>query len=245
MKMTKNMRGIKLLNIAIVDDETESLDILKEYLDRFQTEENTKFEIKTFSNAVDFVSSYKCDFDIVFMDIEMPGYDGLSAAKEIREKDNHIGIIFVTNMGQLAIRGYEVNAIDFIVKPIGYYNFSLKLKKAFSHIIPQGNDDMILDLSNGKTRVRISDIEYIEVDKHYLIFHINGYEYRVRGTIREIEDRLSDYGFLRCNNCFLVNYRFVTGYLDNTVYVNGCELPISRPRRKDFLTELTRYFGGG
>lgn len=83
-------------------------------------------QIHPYYASVDFLEEYDSTYDIVFLDIEMPGSDGLTTAREIRGKDDAVAIIFITNMAQYAIHGYEVNAIDFMVKPVGYFNFAQK-----------------------------------------------------------------------------------------------------------------------
>lgn len=234
-----------MYNIAVVDDDVEFSTLLNEYLERFQKEEKVKFFVKTFNNAVDLLTGYKPNYNVILMDIEMPLFNGLEAAREIRMVDEAVSIIFVTNMGQFAINGYEVNAIDFIVKPIQYYNFALKLKKAIAIQARRETEDVVLNTAEGMVRLAIKDIEYIENDKHYLIYHVKGKTYKERGTMREAEQKLHKYGFLRCNNCLLVNYRFVTVYNDSTVFIGEEGLPISRPRKRAFINELICCLGGG
>lgn len=101
-----------MLKVGVVDDDREENARLKGYLQRFQEEEKEEFLIKTYDSGVDFLEEYKSNYDVIFLDIEMPGVDGMEVAHEIRNLDRSVGIIFVTNMAQYAIRGYEVNAID-------------------------------------------------------------------------------------------------------------------------------------
>ena len=120
----------KMLKIGLVDDDICYLEQMKTYLKQFCEEENVACQIEEFHNGLNFVEDYSGDLDVVFLDIEMPHLNGMEAAKRVREKDPSLGIIFVTNMAQYAIRGYEVNAIDFIVKPVKYFVFADTLKSA-------------------------------------------------------------------------------------------------------------------
>ena len=119
-----------MIRVALLDDNQEDRKILMEYLRRFRIEENIQIEIASYDSGLEFLESYGGGYDVIFLDIEMPGLDGLEVSKEIRQMDEMAGIIFITNMAQYAICGYEVNAIDFMLKPVKYPNFSEKFKKA-------------------------------------------------------------------------------------------------------------------
>ena len=110
------------MKIAIVDDTLEDRQLLTDYLKRYQQENNLQLIVHTFSSGLDLLGENREGYDILFLDIEMPGCDGLEVTQEIRQRDSAVSIIFVTSMAQYAIDGYQVNAFDFIVKPIGYYN---------------------------------------------------------------------------------------------------------------------------
>lgn len=107
-----------MYNIAIVEDSKEATDVLKSYFDRFSEEMGARFNVVCFDNALDFLENYSSAFNLVLMDINMPHMDGMEASHRLREIDNNVTLIFVTNMAQYAIRGYEVGATDFIVKPV-------------------------------------------------------------------------------------------------------------------------------
>ena len=119
-----------MYRVAVVDNEKEQTDLFVRFIADFCKETGEQIETVAFSSGVDFISDYQGDFDIVFMDIEMPELDGMETCKRLREADSAITIIFITNMAQFAIKGYEVNALDFVVKPVDYYCFSDKLKKS-------------------------------------------------------------------------------------------------------------------
>lgn len=235
-----------MIKVAIVDDNGEDQNTLQDCLQRFSIESERSFEVKVYNNAVDFLEGYDASADIIFMDIEMPQIDGMRAAKKIRELDKEVVIIFVTNFVQYAMNGYEVNAFDFILKPIRYTNFIMMLKRVVNVLEHKRKDYSVnLFLKNGMARVYVSDIVYIEVINHEVIFHmVQREEIKLRGTLTSWAEKLSDKHFVLCNSCYLINLKYVQNINKDEVSVGGYTLKISQSKRKDFLVEVAKYFGG-
>lgn len=162
----------------------------------------------------------------------------------MREIDNNITLIFVTNMAQYAIRGYEVGATDFIVKPVHYYDFRLKLERAVSHIDMQTQQKISIKIDDSIKCVRAGDIMYVEVIKHKLVFHTVNETLETYGTLKQVEAVLSGANFVRCNQCYLVNLGYVNGAKGFTVTVDNDELTISRSNKKAFFQKLNKFLGG-
>ena len=174
----------------------------------------------------------------------MPQLNGMEAAKQLRQLDRSVSIVFLTKLAQFAINGYEVNALDYILKPVNKYSFSLKMKKVLSYIKKNNTKEITIMSKNDIYHFHTTDIFYIEILSHQLVYHTQKGIFSIRGTMTEAETKLSPYNFKRCNNCYLVNLQHVTGIQGNKVLINDSFLQISRSRKKDFITAVTNYLGG-
>lgn len=232
------------MKIAIVDDEWSMTRQIEAFLERFQAENPVAVTVRVFHDAASFLAEYDENYDLVLLDVEMPGMNGIEAAKAIRGRDGRVSIMFITNMAQYAIHGYEVEAVDYVLKPLGYQDFAMKMKKALRYIERDASRQLVLDTTDGKRAVKVSDIVYVEVIRHYLNFHTDAGVYEVRGVMREWEDRLCRYHFARCSQSYLVNLARVRSVQGNKCLAGGAELPLSRNRKNEFIQAFTRYVGG-
>ena len=232
-----------MLNIAIVEDERAAADVLSEYINRYCAEKHAAANVVVFSDAMSLLSGYKPVYDIIFMDIMLPGMNGMDAAKKLRKADGSAIIVFVTNMANFAVRGYEVNALDFIIKPLIYDSFAMKMNKAVSAALGRRRRTICIQTDGVTKIVDITRIRYVEVSRHYLVYHTELGNYRARGTLGEAEKQLGNESFARCNVCYLVNMRFVSEIDGENLTVGGDILKISRARKKQFMNALANYLG--
>ena len=188
-----------MLHIAIVEDEENYSRELEEYIHRYGVETSRQFKVTHFQDGEDIVESYSGGFDLLLMDIQMEFMDGMTAAEKIRERDQEVQIIFITNRNDYAIRGYEVDALDYVLKPVSYYIFAKKLDKAFSRIANKKSETITISTKNGVRRIKTEELYYIESDAHNLIYHTVKGDYTTRERIKDAEKILENKGFFRSN----------------------------------------------
>lgn len=233
-----------MIQIAIVEDDVQERVRLRTYLTRFAEQENLQFSISEYPSGLAFLEGYHPKFDMILMDIEMPGMDGMETARALRKIDSEVIIIFITNLAQYAVSGYEVDALDFIVKPVNPQNFAMKMKRAISRTTKKLDDFIQIRKDRETAYLLVSAIKYLEVSGHYVIYHTTGGDLAEYTTMKEAMRKIDKPFFVRCNQSYLVNLRYVTSVKKDTVIVDGDELAISRPQKRSFLMALTEFLGG-
>lgn len=234
----------------IVEDDPAAADVLRSYLERFGAERDTSFSAAVLPSALEFLelADHEIPADVVFLDIGLPGISGMEAAAVLRQKDELTPIIFVTDLAQYAVRGYQVGALDFMVKPVEYGDFSLRMGRALRVMERNERRSVSVPTADGLRVLPARDVVFVEVYRHDLFWHVAGEKdaLRMRGTLTRVAEELGQESFCRISASHLVNM----GHLklvrsDTLVMSDGSELPISRRRRREVLETVTRYLGGG
>ncbi|MDR0831755.1 MAG: LytTR family DNA-binding domain-containing protein [Bacillales bacterium] len=233
------------IKIAIVDDTLSEYENLKNYISKYFKNSQDVVTISYFSDGKEIVAKYKGDFDIILMDIDMPIMDGMTAAFKIREIDKEVVIVFITNLSTYAIKGYEVNALSYLLKPLNYFIFSEQMNKIVERLKKNIKQSILVTTSTSTDKVLIKDILYIESDGHYVEIVTSKEKYFTNGPLKKYEQNFSD-TFAKCNNNYLVNLSNVASVKGDLVLLSKCDykLKISRQKKKVFLESLMKHIGG-
>lgn len=231
-------------NIAVVEDIDGEAERLISFINDYGKENAREFNVVRYRSGDELLADYRSVFSVIFMDIQMPGMNGMDAAFEIRKRDKTVSIIFITRMVQYAQKGYEVDAVSFLVKPVNYYDFSMKFKKALDIYLMNEEKGIMITLAGGMRRISTDKLMYVEIINHRLYYHLVDDVIEMTGVLSNVEEELKKYGFLRCNKCYLVNPKFIVAVKNSEVQVGNAFLQISRPRRATFMAELANWFAG-
>lgn len=217
-----------MLRCAVVEDEKENRTTLRSYISRFNREKGVLLLPIFYRDAEEFLSSND-SFDLVLMDIRMPGMSGMDAARILRERDDRVQIVFTTSLASYALQGYEVGALDFVIKPVSYPDFALKLMRAVKRV-PETRTTIRISGRGKISNVCADEIFYLEAAGHEVIYHTFSGNIIRRAALSACEAELPDF-FCRTNNCYVVNLLLAERFDGNNITIGGDTLRVSEPRR--------------
>lgn len=235
-----------MIHIAVAEDDAQFRNTIRKYLERYSHENCVEIEADYYEDGKQLVFCYEQNYDILLLDIEMPKMNGMDAARKIRETDEHVIIIFITNMAQYAINGYEVGALDYVLKPIKYFSFSLKITKAISSVRKVEQAYLVLPYESGIKKVLVEDVIYAEIRDHWLTLFTKTGEYRMLETMKAFQKKMEGRHFVFCGNGCCVNLKYVTAFAkDKVVLCEKYEISVSRSRKNEVKQELLNYYKEG
>lgn len=230
-----------MINICIVEDESDQADLLRNYIQTYGNKTNQQFNITHFSDGIDLVDEYRAQFDIILLDIQMKHLDGMVAAEKIRKVDADVVIIFITSTVRYAVQGYAVDALGYVLKPVPYLQFEQLFDKAISRVMTK-KEKLYIRVSVDERQLKLDcdNIYYIESQRNNVCIHCADEDYVTAGPLKKYEEMLSGHGFSKCHNAYIVNLSYVEGVRKEEVLLtSGIVLPISRARKKEFMMALT------
>lgn len=233
-----------MINIAICDDEPSLIHHLSDQLERYAKESGEEIRITSFSNGRELMRKYDMNFELIFLDIKMDKMNGLEAAREIRKIDAKVSIIFLTSLIQYALEGYKVNATDYIVKPIKYLRLKEELHNWLTKHRQGDNPYFVTANDTGRYKVFIKSLRYIETFNRNILLHTEQENIVSYKSMKEMEVILKDLGFARCHTSFIVNLLYVKRVEKLELkLITGEIIPVSQPKRKDFMVQMADYWG--
>ncbi len=232
-----------MIYTAIVEDNKQDAERLLSFQERYGKEHKLVLQSQWFSDAEKFLETDTERFDIVFMDIELPGINGMEAAEKLRQKNPEIILIFITNLAQYVMKGYQVDALDYVLKPIQYPAFDLKFQKAQKLCkTVKSPKHIIVSANEGIYRMDAADVQYIEIFQHHIQYCTTKGTYNGYGSLKKIEDMLPDGYFCRCNNHTIIGIGHIKGMKNGEILVANRPFEVARTRKKELMDAVHRYY---
>lgn len=230
-----------MLEIVICDDEKNLRRNLCHIIEMNLELRGIAYHITEFDCGEALLSACKISsFNIVFLDIEMKELNGIETAKSLREKNKSAIIIFVTSYPDFVFQGYEVRALNYILKPYQKEKILSVLHLALEELHALAEQYYIIEQQSGAVKLPLHEIKYIKSDRRFLIAVTNTGNYSFYGKLNEVELTLPDY-FIRIHNRYLVSIHYVTALEHTTVIINQESLPISRSRKQELSVAFAKY----
>ena len=231
-----------MIRIAICDDEASVRDTLRRYFD--QLEQAPAMNVRLFSSAEALLQTPD-DFDILLIDVQMDGMDGISAARQLRKRGCQTLILFITNYIQYAIDGYEVQAYHFLKKPVSFDRFSVVMRGALALAQRRTQTSITLSGYDQHITLPLSRILYCETNRGHIIVHTVNDIIHSTQSMTQIEALVHGQNFFRIHTAYLINLSAVEKLLPAQVQLtDGTLLPVSKHRKREFREILAFYWGG-
>lgn len=235
-----------MVKIAFCDDDISVLNELRVLLDRYRVERNCVVDYVTFNSPLNLLAEIErgVRYDILFLDVLMPGENGIDAAAEIRNHDSNVKIIFLTSSSEFAVQSYMVDAYYYQLKPIWEESFVRLMDSVLSQCEKEQTNSLILRCKSGITRIELRQLEYCEVIHRTLMIHLStGKVLESIGSLDELYKQLiSDGRFLRPHRSYLVNLEFVQN-ISYRAIIMSClaEIPIPRGKYNEVKNAFLEY----
>lgn len=239
-----------MIKIAFCDDDMEVLHQMNELLDRYRVERNEDITYAAFQSPFELLTEIEKGIrpDILFLDVVMPGQNGMDVAKEIRQYDTNMKIIFLTSSPEFAMESYSVGAYFYQLKPIWEESFFRLMDAVLAECEKKKKNSLILRSKDGITRIDLQQLEYCEVLGRKLLFHLeNGAVLESAGSLDDLAGQLMQYSnFFRPHRSFLVNMEYIQNISSRSIkMVNDAEIPIPHGKCSEIKNTYMEYAFNG
>mgnify|MGYP004562312307 CR=1 FL=1 len=238
-KIMNQSKEFDKMKIAICDDEINHLNATKLQLE--EAYKSLDMMIYSFQDGRKLIDSMeKTSYDLIILDIEMPHIDGLSVARKIRELGQDTALVFLTSHLEYALKGYEVNALRYLTKPVK----KEQLTEIINHLVEKNSEvkKIMLKSDDEMVMIPVSDILYMEARNQEVRIVTNNGDYFRRYNIRDYEEELKQYFFVRCHRSFLVNLPHIAKIIGKDIVIDNQDMiPLSRTKEKSVKEALITY----
>lgn len=234
-----------MISVGICDDERQVRAQLQGYLERYGEVTGTPLCLWEYTCGEELLAPGRELPDILLLDIQMDGISGMETARRIRERDREMCIIFVTNLVQYAIEGYEVQAFRFLKKPISYEEFEAVVGRAVQQAVRRWGASLPVKNDRGMYSLPVEGICYCETYRGHSLIHSKEGKVECYSSLSTLEGLLLPYAFFRCHTAYLVSMAQVGELGGKELKLrDGTAIPVSKHRRRELTLALTRYWGG-
>lgn len=239
-----------MIKIAFCDDDMEVLHQMNELLDLYRVERNEDITYAAFQSPFELLTEIEKGIrpDILFLDVVMPGQNGMDVAKEIRQYDTNMKIIFLTSSPEFAVESYSVGAYFYQLKPIWEESFFRLMDAVLAECEKKKKNSLILRSKDGITRIDLQQLEYCEVLGRKLLFHLeDGAVLESAGSLDDLAGQLMQYSnFFRPHRSFLVNMEYIQNISSRSIkMVNDAEIPIPHGKCSEIKNTYMEYAFNG
>ena len=230
-----------MIRIAICDDEKHMSDHIRAMASDFFRKKNREIQLRTFSSGEELLS-YDGQIDILFLDIQMKGMDGIETARKLRDSKFRGFLIFITVLKEMVFQSFEVQAYDYLVKPVDEKQFEKTMERLYVSMQNVGEDSLLVQKGYEGRIIREEEIVFCEIiDRKIYLNLASGEVVDYYERIENLETKLGSH-FFRCHRSYLINLKHLKGYKNGTACMdNGKEVPVSRLRSKEFSSVVLQY----
>ena len=233
--------GGALIRIAICDDEKHMSDHIRAMASDFFRKKNREIQLRTFSSGEELLS-YDGQIDILFLDIQMKGMDGIETARKLRDSKFRGFLIFITVLKEMVFQSFEVQAYDYLVKPVEEKQFEKTMERLYTSMQNASEDSLLVQKGYEGRIIREEEIVFCEIiDRKIYLNLASGEVVDYYERIENLETKLGSH-FFRCHRSYLINLKHLKGYKNGTACMdNGKEVPVSRLRSREFSGVVLQY----
>jgi len=230
-----------LIRIAICDDEKHMSDHIRAMASDFFRKKNREIQLRTFLSGEELLN-YDGQIDILFLDIQMNGMDGLETARKLRAGKFRGFLIFITVLKEMVFQSFEVQAYDYLVKPVDEKQFRKTMERLYVSMQNTSEDSLLVQQGYERRIVPKDEIVFCEViDRKIYLNLASGEVVDYYERIENLETKLGSH-FFRCHRSYLINLKHLKGYKNGTAYMdNHKEIPVSRLRSREFSGVVLQY----